>query len=137
MTIWMSAPGIAIARTAARSRSEKWMPHPEHQQDDPDVGELEREIDIGDEAGGEGAEQDPGHDVADDRRQSHPLGDEAADEGGHQADSDGRDEYGLVVHGSSRAIGWAQDWRGSVPERRLGLAGQRYPTRNGPRAWRV
>ncbi len=105
-------------------------PHPEHQQDDPDVGELEREIDIGDEAGGERAEQDAGHDVADDRRQSDPLGDEAADEGGHQADRDGRDEYGLVVHGSSRAIGWAQDWRGSVPERRLGLAGQRYPTRS-------
>ena len=94
--------------------------HPEHQQDDPDVGELERDLDVGDEAGGERAEQDAGHDVADDRRQSDPLGDEAADEGGHQADSDGRDEYGLVVHGSSRAIGWAQDWRGSVPERRLG-----------------
>ena len=28
MTIWMSAPGIAIARTAARSRSEKWIPTP-------------------------------------------------------------------------------------------------------------
>ena len=28
ITIWMSAPGIAIPRTAARSRSEKWMPTP-------------------------------------------------------------------------------------------------------------
>ena len=28
ITIWMSAPGIAMPRTAARSRSEKWMPTP-------------------------------------------------------------------------------------------------------------
>ena len=137
MTIWMSAPGIAIARTAARSRSEKWIPTPNISRMIPMSASSSAMIDIGDEAGGEGAEHDPGHDVADDRRQSDPLGDEAADEGGHQADSDGRDEYGLVVHGSSRAIGWAQDWRGSVPERRLGLAGQRYPTRRTPGRARV
>jgi hypothetical protein len=28
MTIWIRAPGIAMPRTAARSRSEKWMPTP-------------------------------------------------------------------------------------------------------------
>ena len=104
MTIWPSAPGIAIARTAARSRSEKWIPTPNISRMIPMSASSMRDRGVGDEARRERAEDDPGDDVADDRRQADPLGDEAADERGHQADRDGGDENGLVVHGSSRAM---------------------------------
>ena len=95
-------------------------PDPEHQQDHADLGELAGDLGVRDDARRERAERDAGGDVADDGREPEPLGDQAADEGGNEPDGDGRDENGLVVHGSSRRGGWAQDWRGSVPERRLG-----------------
>ena len=120
MTIWMSAPGTAIDLTAARSRSEKWMPTPNISRMIPMSASSSATEVSARRPGRERPEHDPGDDVADDGRQADALGDEATGEGGHQADRDGRDQNGLVVHGSPRPSGWAQDWRGSVPERRLG-----------------
>ena len=57
------------------------------------------------EARRERPDHDAGDDVADDRGQPQAPGDEAADERGSQADRDGGDENGLVVHGSSRVGG--------------------------------
>ena len=132
MTIWTIAPGTAMPADGRQVPEREVDAHAEHQQDDPDVGQLERDLGVRAEARGERAEQDAGHDVADDRRQADTLRDEAAHECGHQADRDGGDEYGLVVHGSPRPSGWAQDWRGSVPEQRLGQSGN--DTRGWPRA---
>ncbi len=95
----------------------------EHQQDDAELGELRGDARVGSDARGERPDDDAGGDVADDRGQPQPSGDEAADESGSQPDRDGRDENGLVVHGSSRGRrGGAQDWRGSVPERSVGAS---------------
>ena len=47
-TIWTSAPGIAIARTASRSRIEKWMPTPNISRIDAELGELRRDAGVGD-----------------------------------------------------------------------------------------
>ncbi len=78
---------------------------PEHQQDHAELGELEGDVRVGDEPGRERPDHDTGDDVPDDRGQAHAAGDETADERGGQADRDGRDENGLVVHGSSRFDG--------------------------------
>ena len=80
-------------------------PDAEHQQDHAEFGELERDIGIGDKPGRERPDQDAGHDVPDDRGQPDMPGDEPADERSGQADRDGGDENGLVVHGSSRFDG--------------------------------
>ncbi len=94
-------------------------PDAEHQQDHPEFGEFGRDRGIGDEPGRERADDDAREDVADDLGQPQTPSDETADERGSQADRDGGDQNGLVVHGSSRGRrGGAQDWRGSVPERR-------------------
>ncbi len=103
-------------------------PDPEHQEDHAELGELRGDARIRGEARGERSQEHAGDDVADDRGQPEAAGDEAADEGGRQAHGDRGDQNGLVVHGSSRCErGGAQDWRGSVPERRL-VAGRGYPT---------
>ena len=71
----------------------------EHQQDDADLGELRGELAVGDEAGRERADGDARQQVADERRQLQPDGDEAADEREREADGDRRDQRGLVGHG--------------------------------------
>ena len=122
--IWTAAPGTAIARTARRSRNEKWMPTPNISRMTPISASCGRDGRIGGDPRREGADHDARDDVAHDRGQADAASDETADEGGGQADRDGRDENGLVVHGSFPAGGGgAQDWRGSVPERRLGQGG--------------
>ena len=80
-------------------------PHAEHEQDDAELGELESDGAVGDEPWRERTDHDAGDDVPDDRGQPDMPGDEPADERGGQADRDGRDENGLVVHGSSRCDG--------------------------------
>ena len=52
-------------------------PHAEHQQDDPDLGELLGERDVGDETRVKGAYRDAGEEVAHDRRQPQPYSEQA------------------------------------------------------------
>ena len=77
----------------------------EHQQDHADLGELESELRVRGEAGRERSDQDPGEQIADDRRETEPSGDERPDQGRGQSDGDRRDEGGLVGHG--RVLGGA------------------------------
>ena len=82
--------------------------HPEHEQDDTELGEFPGQVGIGDEAGRIGADQDARQKVAHDRRQAKPLGREPAEEGKGQADGDGRDERGFV--GSRHGRDLRQPW---------------------------
>ena len=70
----------------------------EHQQDHADFGELQRETGVGDEAGRVRADGDAGEKIADDRRQTEPLGEESESEGKHQGPHDGGDERGVMGH---------------------------------------
>ena len=76
-------------------------PDAEHQQDDPDLGELLREVAVGGEARRERADDDAGDEVADNRRHLQALGDVAADEGGDQAPRQRQDQL-QRVHGGHR-----------------------------------
>ena len=93
-------------------------PDAEHQQDHPELGELERDVGVGTQPGRERPDHHASDDVPDDGGQADMPGDETADECGSQADRDSGDENGLVVQGGIPLTGGAQDWRGSVPERR-------------------
>ena len=103
--VWTMAPGIAIDRTASRSRIENWMPTPNISRMTPSSASSRAMSVSAIEPGVNGPIDDAGHDVADDRGQPQAPRDQAADERGGQADGDGRDENGLVVHGSSRSTG--------------------------------
>ena len=129
--IWTSAPGTAIARTASRSSSEKWMPTPNISRMTPISASSVATAGSAVRPGRERPDGDAGEEVADDRGQPEPLGDQAADERGGQADRDGGMRTGSWSMALPGSKGGAQDWRGSVPERRLECAGQRYPTRCG------
>ena len=52
-------------------------PDAEHQQDDADLGQLLGQVPVGDEAGRVRPDDDPGQQVADDRRQPEPVRDVA------------------------------------------------------------
>ena len=71
--------------------------HPEHQQDDADLGQLQRQVLVGDKAGRERADRDAGEQVPDQRRDPQPVGDRAEDEGETDAEDDRRDQRGRVV----------------------------------------
>ena len=70
----------------------------EHQQHHADLGELARELDVGDEAGRGRADDDAGDEVADQRRQLQPRGDEAHDQREAQGGGDGGDQADVVRH---------------------------------------
>ena len=72
--------------------------HAEHQQHHPDLGELRGEVRVGDEAWREGPDQDPGHEVADQRRQVQPGRHEPEHQRESQARGDGGDEREVVFH---------------------------------------
>jgi hypothetical protein len=57
--------------------SEKCGPHPEHQENDADLGELIGELLVGDKARRCRPDQDTGGEVADQRRELEPMGDRA------------------------------------------------------------
>ena len=70
---------------------------PEHQQDDADLGELQRQVLVGDKARRERADRDAGEQVSDQRRDPQPVGDRAKDKGEADAEDDRRDQRGRVV----------------------------------------
>ena len=72
-------------------------PDPEHQQDDADLGELQRQVLVGDKAGRGRADRDAGEQIPDQRRDAQPVGDRAEDEGEADAEDDRRDQRGRVV----------------------------------------
>ena len=73
-------------------------PHPEHQQDDPDLGQFRREGLIGDEAGCEGADHDARHQIADEWRDPQAVGQRAHQEGQDKTPDDGGDQRRMVQH---------------------------------------
>ena len=70
----------------------------EHQQDDADLGQLGGHLRVGHEAGRLRAERDAGQEVADDRRQAQPLGDQPQHQGQDQADRQVDEEPEVAVH---------------------------------------
>ena len=93
-------PGSGRPPRAARSAGPPQIaeievqPDAEHQQDDADFGQLRRHLRVGDEAGRLRADEDPGQQVADDRRQAEPLGDQPQ----HQRSRPGRRKGTPAVH---------------------------------------
>ncbi len=73
-------------------------PDAEHQQHHADLGELPRQMDVGDEPRCRRAENDPGDEVADQRRQLQPDRDEAEDQRQAERGGDGGDEGEFVRH---------------------------------------
>jgi hypothetical protein len=72
--------------------------HREQQEDHADVGEFGGERGVGDEAGGEGADRDPGQQVAHERRDPRAVRRHAEGEGEGDADDHGRDQRRVVHH---------------------------------------
>ena len=70
----------------------------EHQQDHADLGELADRLRIDVDAGRERPRRDPRHQVADERRQAQPGGEETEAEGEHQAGNDRDHEAGVLIH---------------------------------------
>ncbi len=90
----------------------------EHQQDDADLGHLGGELGVGDEPRRVGADGDPGEHVADQGRQSEPLGDPAEGERHGERAGEGHDD-GEIVH--DRSIR-AAERRGEPRQRYASLA---------------
>ena len=68
----------------------------EHQQDHPDLGELVGQVQVALEAGRVRPDQHAGQQVADDRREAQPLGEQPQHPGGGEPGGDGRDQRELV-----------------------------------------
>ena len=66
--ICTTAPGIAMRSDRQQVLQREMQADAEHQQDDADLGELVRELLVGDEAGRERAHQHAGEQIADQRR---------------------------------------------------------------------
>ena len=75
----------------------------EHEQRDPDVGEPEHLLAVDDEARGGRADDQPGHDVTQHRRQPQPLGHGAEDQGRDQRGQQRQSEAG---HRRRRGMGF-------------------------------
>ena len=71
-------------------------PNPEHQQSDPDLGQLERRVGIGHEPRRERTDGDPSKEVSDDRRDADKSREITGNERRAQRDRDGGDEVGAV-----------------------------------------
>ena len=72
--------------------------HPEHQKDDPDLRQLRGEALIGDEAGGEGTDHDPGEKISGERRDAQAMGDDPEHEGQHDGADEGSDQRCVMRH---------------------------------------
>ncbi len=70
----------------------------EHHEDDADFGQLAGRVDVADEAGGEGADDQPGRQIANQRRQAQLAGEEAEEEGGQDGHRDRSKEGKVTVH---------------------------------------
>ena len=126
-----TAPGIAMPRTASRSLNEKWMPTPNMSRITPSPASSVATA-VGEKPRGERPDDDAREDIPDDRRQSQATGHQAA----HEAASRPTAMVAMRTGSWSMALpvvggGGAQDWRGSVPERRRGI-GRRHHTRDAP-----
>ncbi len=73
-------------------------PNAKHQQDDTDLGQLARQPTVGDEARRIGSDQHAGEQIADQRRQSQPVGGIAEPEGEDEAGGDGGDQCRFAMH---------------------------------------
>src|SRR6185437_9360394 len=73
-------------------------PDAEHQQDHPDLGELERQSLIDDKSWRERADDDAGEEISHQRRQFEPMGNRAQYEGEAEAEDDRGDEGRLKRH---------------------------------------
>ena len=73
-------------------------PDAEHQQDDADLGELVGDVLVGDVARRERPDQNPGEQVADQRRELEAMHQHAEGEGEHEADSEGGNERRDMRH---------------------------------------
>ena len=70
----------------------------EHQQDHADLGQFGRHPRIGDEAGGERPDDDPGEEIAGDRRDFEPVRQRAHSEGDDETGDDGADQGRMMRH---------------------------------------
>ncbi len=70
----------------------------EHQQHYADLGELCGECLIGNEAGRERTDDDPGQQIAEQCRQAQTRGDEADDEGEAECGGNGGDQRDVMGH---------------------------------------
>ncbi len=77
--------------------------HPEQEQDHADLGELLGDLAVGDEAGGERAHQDAGHQVADEGRQRQPVRQVPEEQGTGQSSGE-RQQRCEIVHGGRPSI---------------------------------
>lgn len=76
---------------------------PEHQENDPDVGQLLGDLGVRHEAGGERADGDAGDEIADDRREPEPLRHEPEEDRGREGAGQREDEVEVLRHGRSIA----------------------------------
>ena len=76
-------------------------PDAEHQQDDAELGQLRRNLTVGDISRRERADHDTRQEIADQRRQPQPVGGRAEKERQHEAGDDRRNERRSVPHSSS------------------------------------
>ncbi len=72
-------------------------PDAEHQENDPDLGELSGELGIDHEAGGIGTHSNAGDQIPNDRRNLETLGNEAERKCDHEGDRNSRNERRRVV----------------------------------------
>ncbi len=79
----------------------------EEEEDDPDVGEGRDLCRVADEAGREGADDDPGDEVADDRRLAKAGSDRSPEEGGKHRHTQVQDEPDLLAEGDVDGRGHA------------------------------
>ena len=73
-------------------------PHPEHQQDHADLGQLIGDFLVGDVARRKRPDENPSQQIAHQGRQSQALGDGAQRERGHEARDNGGDQRRVVGH---------------------------------------
>jgi hypothetical protein len=73
----------------------------EHEQNQPDLGQLRSQFGVRHEPGCERADDDPGEQIANERRQTQACRGEPSDEREGQADSDGGDQRSVVRHSGS------------------------------------
>ena len=79
--------------------------HAEHEQHDPDLGELEGQVRVCHEPRREGPDGDAGHEVAHDGRHPDAPREQAEEEGERETDRDRRDEDRFVVSRHGRGPG--------------------------------
>ena len=79
-------------------------PDAEHQQNHVHFGKLAGKSAVGDETGSEGSDEDAGDEIADQRRQLHPVGQVAEGEGENEGDRNSGDEWNVVGYAGFRDV---------------------------------